>query len=310
MSVLNDIPRRVVLVLLTSAVLAVAVTWVSIRPESQPASPSPGEVAVVNEMPSIAVLGASKLILKDTDLSLDLIEGIDIPANFITPDFTLDSEINRKRLSGLRAEREIQAGSPIKTSDLIIPEPPEKPVAQPEKISRFTGDLGAGMRAISVPLSHQTSIGGLIEPNDRIDIMVSYKSQGDVRAVRSILENVRVLALNETGTRSDDGRMMTLELHPEGTKVLALAEQTGELIFVLSPAGDGGQPIIVRDDPMLSTRISGETVDSYTPPPKKRIVTVFRGQGGQKQTAFDAGDQVQSLLKQEAQTGDDLPISR
>ncbi|WP_348540730.1 Flp pilus assembly protein CpaB [Sulfitobacter sp. R18_1] len=298
------------LVLLTSAVLAVAVTWVSIRPESQPASPSPGEVAVVNEMPSIAVLGASKLILKDTDLSLDLIEGIDIPANFITPDFTLDSEINRKRLSGLRAEREIQAGSPIKTSDLIIPEPPEKPVAQPEKISRFTGDLGAGMRAISVPLSHQTSIGGLIEPNDRIDIMVSYKSQGDVRAVRSILENVRVLALNETGTRSDDGRMMTLELHPEGTKVLALAEQTGELIFVLSPAGDGGQPIIVRDDPMLSTRISGETVDSYTPPPKKRIVTVFRGQGGQKQTAFDAGDQVQSLLKQEAQTGDDLPISR
>ncbi|UOA33715.1 hypothetical protein DSM110093_03811 (plasmid) [Sulfitobacter sp. DSM 110093] len=309
MSIFNDMPKRVLLVLSTSAVLAVAVTWISIRPESQPASPSPGEVAVVNEMPSIAVLGASELILKDTDLSIGFIEVINIPANLITPDFILDSEINRKRLSGLRAEKEIQVGSPIMASDLIIPEPPEKPVAQPEKISRFTGDLGAGMRAISVPLSRQTSIGGLIEPNDRIDVMVSYNSQGDVRAVRSILENVRVLALNEMGNRSNDGRMMTLELHPEGTKVLALAEQTGELIFVLSSAGDGGQPIIVRDDPMLSTRISGETVDSYTPPPKKRI-TVFRGQGGQKQTAFAAEDQAQSPLKQEAQTGNDLPISR
>lgn len=303
-------PKRVLLILSTSAVLAVAVTWISVRPESQPASPSPEGVPVASDVPSIAVLGASELILKGSDLSIDLVEVVNLPANLVSQDFILDSEINRKRLSGLRANTEIQGGSPIRASALIIPEVLGKPIPQPEKTGRFTGELGHGMRAISVPLSRQTSIGGLIEPDDRIDIMVSYRSQGDVRAVRSILENVRVLAINELSNRSDDGRMMTLELHPEGTKVLALAEQTGELIFVLSPAGDGGKPIVVRDDPMLSTRISGETGDSYTPPPKKRIVTVFRGQGGQKQTAFDTAPPAQSPLNQETQSGNDLPISR
>lgn len=296
-------PKRILLVLTTSAVLAVAVTWVSVRPDNQPASPPPAEAPVSVKVKRIAVLAAATSIAKGSDLTADMVESIEIPASELSSEFILDSKLNRARLFDLRADEDIAAGVPLMSSGLIVPAVQEELIPEVVPVIRPVQSLGAGMRAISVPLNREASLASMIEPGDRIDVMVSYQTAQGIRAVRNILENVRVLALNGMRNGGSDRHMMTLELHSEGTKVLALAQQTGELVFVLSSTQGEGLPVIIRDGPMLSTQISGAPVAVPTPPRQARRVTVIRGSSGQDEVKLTRGEAERSDQSNTFQTG-------
>ena len=303
-------PRRVFIVLTTSAVLAVAVTWISIRPDNQPASPAPAEVSVPVEVNRIAVLAASTAIGEGSDLTAEMVESIEIPADELSADFILDSQMNRERLVDLRANVNIAAGTPLMTSGLIVPPVQIEPTPKTVPVKRPVQSLGAGMRAISVPLNRETSLASMIEPGDRIDVMVSYQTAQGIRAVRNILENVRVLALNGMEKAGSDRHMMTLELHSEGTKVLALAQQTGELVFVLSSTQGEGPPVIIRDGPMLSTQISGAPEAAPAPPRQARRVTVIRGSSGQDEVKLARGEAERSVQPNTSQAGNLISADR
>lgn len=303
-------PWRVLLVLTTSSVLAVAVTWISIRPDNQPASPPPAEASVPVEVPRIAVLAAATSIVKGSNLTTDMVESIEIPASDLSSEFILDSKLNREHLADLLADVDIAAGAPLNSSGLIVSEVRVEPIPKAVPVKRPVQSLGAGMRAISVPLNRETSLASMIEPGDRIDVMVSYQTPQGIRAVRNILENVRVLALNGMGNGGSDRHMMTLELHPDGTQVLALAQQTGELVFVLSSTQGEGQPVIIRDGPMLSTQISGAPEAAPAPPRQARRVTVIRGSNGQDEVNLTGGGAERPIQPNTSQTGDIIYADR
>src|SRR5512138_2783715 len=94
--------------------------------------------------------------------------------------------------------------------------------------------LPSGMRAISTDISPETGAGGFILPNDRVDVILSRRDKEaekalgvEVHTSETILQNVRVLAIDQTIGEKDGqkvviGKTVTLELAPRQAETLAL----------------------------------------------------------------------------------------
>ncbi|WP_375461751.1 Flp pilus assembly protein CpaB [uncultured Enterovirga sp.] len=122
--------------------------------------------------------------------------------------------------------------------------------------------LPSGMRAVAISIDTRgaTSAGGFILPNDRVDILRTYrddeasKSGGvDVQLSETILPNVRILAIGQNiqernGEKVVSGETATLEVTPSQAEALALAQKTGQLSLALRSLADAGQTEITRED--------------------------------------------------------------
>jgi len=107
--------------------------------------------------------------------------------------------------------------------------------------------LGAGMRAISITISADSSAGGFILPNDRVDVIMTRKLERESgRGIaRTILTNLRVLAVDQTfrqekDTRTVIGKTATVEVTPEQAEVISAAATTGQLSLALRPLSESG----------------------------------------------------------------------
>lgn len=101
--------------------------------------------------------------------------------------------------------------------------------------------LPSGMRAVAIKIdnSGDSSAGGFILPNDRVDVITIFhdddatKARGvPVSRARTILANVRVLAIGqnvqeENGKKVVVGANATLELDPAQAEMVILAQQSG-----------------------------------------------------------------------------------
>ena len=116
--------------------------------------------------------------------------------------------------------------------------------------------LPSGMRAVSTEISPETGAG--ILPNDRVDVILSRRAQGDRGANASptsetILTNVRVLAIDQTveeknGQRVVVGKTATIELTPRQAESLAQSRQLGSLSLALRSLLDASKPEEVREE--------------------------------------------------------------
>lgn len=102
--------------------------------------------------------------------------------------------------------------------------------------------LTPGMRAVSINVSAESGAGGFILPNDRIDVIQSRKN-GDKVSSKTILSNVRVLAVDQTFHQEKDaktviGKTATLEVTPDQAELLSSAQTGGTLSLSLRPLGD------------------------------------------------------------------------
>ncbi|MBX3495026.1 MAG: Flp pilus assembly protein CpaB [Parvibaculum sp.] len=93
-----------------------------------------------------------------------------------------------------------------------------------------------GMRATAIKITPETSAGGFILPNDRVDII-------DIRKGQTILRDIRVLAIDQrfnekAGEQVAVGRTATLELTPAQVELLAVAESEGQLALSLRSMGE------------------------------------------------------------------------
>jgi len=109
--------------------------------------------------------------------------------------------------------------------------------------------LPTGMRAVAVRVSAQTSAGGFILPNDRVDVILTDEQPAvDGRGKREIIsytlfQNIRVLAIDQTveeqeGERVVVGKTATLELDPSQVETIAAAEEGGSLSLSLRSVED------------------------------------------------------------------------
>ncbi|MFK0332551.1 Flp pilus assembly protein CpaB [Rhizobium sp. NPDC090275] len=120
--------------------------------------------------------------------------------------------------------------------------------------------LPSGKRAVATEISVATGAGGFILPNDRVDvIMVRKEKTGDKYLTETVLNNVRVLAIDQQVQEKDDGSKAvvgttaTLELTPDQTKVLAVAQQMADrLSLALRSVADAREPDTKAADYLLS----------------------------------------------------------
>lgn len=109
--------------------------------------------------------------------------------------------------------------------------------------------LTPGMRAVGIPISEESSAGGFILPNDRVDVILTRKYKiNDGRVSReayesdTIITNVRVLAIGQNLKEEGDqkvvlGQTATLELTTHQVEAVTLAQIKGTLSLSLRSLG-------------------------------------------------------------------------
>lgn len=135
------------------------------------------------------------------------------------------------------------------------------------------GLLGENMRAVAVPVRAETAVAGFVLPGNRIDILVALDlrralpSGAEALAIEAgvvgnaaelVVENVRVLAVDQTLTPSREGeplvsRTVTVEVSAEQAERLALAMQIGDITLALRSLGAESEAVSA-DGKALHTR--------------------------------------------------------
>jgi Flp pilus assembly protein CpaB len=97
-----------------------------------------------------------------------------------------------------------------------------------------------GMRAMSVPIKTHESAAGFIKPGSKVDVVMISRGNGEGGRAKTILQNVRVIAVNHSISQNPDEsqkgtviEMITFLLAPSEAEALALAQNTGSLQIVL-----------------------------------------------------------------------------
>jgi pilus assembly protein CpaB len=140
----------------------------------------------------------------------------------------------------------IAAGEPIRPEKLV----------KPERGGFMSAILPTGMRAMAISIDSRgsNSVGGFILPNDRVDVIRTYRDEEsskaggtDVQISETVLSNIRVLAIgSNVQERAPDktatGETATLELTASQVEQLTLAQKVGHLSLALRSLADAGQP--------------------------------------------------------------------
>ncbi len=134
-----------------------------------------------------------------------------------------------EQLTGWFARISTAVGEPIRESKLIAA----------NGSGFMAAILPSGMRAVATEVSYESTAGGFILPNDRVDVIMAGRDEEVDRMVgrkmvvsKALLTDVRVLAINQTvqeknGERTIEGRTATLELTPQQVIKLSGARQAG-----------------------------------------------------------------------------------
>lgn len=113
--------------------------------------------------------------------------------------------------------------------------------------------LSPGMRAVSMSITTESGAGGFILPNDRVDIIMTRKDNSGGVVARTVLQNIRVLAVGQTVTQEKnqktlaDAKNATLELTPRQAEIVARAQAEGSLSLALRGLGDSATSAIAAN---------------------------------------------------------------
>ena len=193
-------------------------------------APAPAPVASAPVVPSTQVLVAKADIPVGTTLTADSVEWRDWPPSGVSPKFIIRQPgVDQVGpVVGAFARASFYAGEPISDTKLIKADQ-----------GFMAAILPQGMRAVATRISADTSAGGFILPNDRVDVVVTRHVDGAVGGggsdflTETILNNVRVLAIDQTiedknGEKVVVGQTATLELTPQQVQILTVAQQISD----------------------------------------------------------------------------------
>lgn len=152
-------------------------------------------------------------------------------------------DVALQSIAGSLVREPIQKNEPIVASKLVRGEG-----------SFMAVKLPPGMRAMAIPVTAETDVGGFVLPGDRVDVMLNPKSQPGADAAgkggvisRVVMRNLLVLAIDQnTEPKGQQAAMVgstaTLELPAADVDALARAKTEGDLLLVLRSYADAGGP--------------------------------------------------------------------
>ncbi|MGH1398075.1 MAG: Flp pilus assembly protein CpaB [Alphaproteobacteria bacterium] len=161
-----------------------------------------------------------------------------------------DKQKVSEALSG-RLARDVAKGEPVTALALL----------SQEKGNIVAASLEPGMRAVAINVKAASMVSGFVGPGDFVDVVLTYKETVradkddhpdikqmvemnlDKMATETILQNVKVLAVDQSATRPDDGKVkvaktVTLAVGVRDAERLMLAADLGALDLMLRGVGD------------------------------------------------------------------------
>lgn len=240
-------PMRLI-ILIGAAVAAIAAAFL-VRGMSQP---PPAVVQTVTEQQTVVEtreVSSTKVLVARRDLevgdliTVDDMEWADWPEKNIVDGYRTESD-NPDAIEEL-------AGSivriPIYDREPIIP----RKLVMKGETGTMAALLTPGMRAISVEISEESASGGFILPNDRVDVLLTHEVRVQAQdaimdrpSTTTILQNVRVLAIDQVFRQDDDdgavqiGNTATLEVTAKEAELIALSQRMGTISLSLRPWSD------------------------------------------------------------------------
>ena len=216
------------------------------------------EVVEVNTVSTVPVLVAKRDVLMGEKLLPGSIEWQPWPEKAITDPMITQKEdpSAQEKYEASRARLAIFQGEPII----------DKKVVMPGESGFMAAILPKGMRAIAVRVSEESGAGGFILPNDRVDVVLTRKVDDDGAASKvvtseTILSNVKVLAIDQAFRREGDSEQVivakktaTLELNPQQSEVISMAESLGQLSLMLRSIAENGDKGLEDTGPQLSEK--------------------------------------------------------
>ena len=106
--------------------------------------------------------------------------------------------------------------------------------------------IAPGTRAMAVRINDVAGISGLLQPNSRVDVLVTLAEDAnnrDTQMAKLFMENMRVLSVGTAVQRDADGKpnnatTVTLGVTPQQAEQLAVAMNKGSIQLVLRGYGD------------------------------------------------------------------------
>lgn len=218
----------------------------------------------------VAAAGAGFMVMKMSNKPAQIVENIvEAPSTPVkqvliaTEEIPMGTELTAQRLQWLEwPENGVREGFILQEND---PEALQKYALTIARISFLAGEpireekivrsdsgylsaiLPAGKRAVAVRVEAETSAGGFILPNDYVDVIMSFQNDKEEWITETILENVRVLAIDQVieeqnGEKAKVGNTATLELTPEQTQIVSVSGRMSgnRLMLALRSVEDSG----------------------------------------------------------------------
>jgi pilus assembly protein CpaB len=195
------------------------------------ATPQPVAKTVVETKTKIIV--AVKALPTGKILTLEDIKFTAWSDEALDPTFYRQGAAELSTLVGKVVRAQVLAGQPISNASII----------GPGERGFLAAVLKPGMRAVSIPVSLTTGVGGFIFPGDRVDIILTHEVPNGtnlpLRGSETILSNVRVLAMNQLTNDTDktpqSPNTVTLEVQPKFVELIQVADRLGDLSLSLQP---------------------------------------------------------------------------
>lgn len=206
---------------------------------------------VVQQKPVVNILAASEDLAIGSKLTQRSFQWVKWPRDSVLTGFILqqDRPAASEELAGSIVRLPMFAGEAVR---------PEKIVDKNSGV--VSALLPAGKRALSIDITASNSAGGLILPNDRVDV-IAVRDAGGTQASEVVLSNIRVLAVDQaTASAKNDeksilGSTATLELTQDQARILATAKATSQqLTLGLRSVADAGEPDTLAPAHLLGTK--------------------------------------------------------
>lgn len=232
------------IILLVGALLIAGVTAFMARslmsgaaaPTAAAGQPAP----VVIDGPEVLV--ATKPLPVGTIIDATALKFQPWPKELVENAYFLKQGTDLKNVVGTVVRFAIPAGQPVTQGALV----------KPGDRGFLAAALGPGMRAVTVPVSAQSSVAGFVFPGDRVDLLLTQTVTGGgdgspLKATETILRNLRVLATDQKTDKTTDEQgktvvnaysNVTLEVTPTIAEKISVAQTVGSLSLSLRSIAD------------------------------------------------------------------------
>ena len=205
--------------------------------------------AITEDVDAVEVLVAARAIDLGTSVKSEDLRWQKWPADSTSESYIIRSEQPEalEELSKTVARDEFLTGEPINRSKLVT-----------MGHGVMSAILPKGMRAVAVEVRAASTAGGFILPNDRVDVILTREAPtslqtGDTFVSETILENIRVLAIDQTLQEQEDEKTVvaqetaTMELTQSQSEIIIQAQQMGSISLVLRSIKDSDPNAVAQD---------------------------------------------------------------